>query len=576
MIAAIYARKSTEQNGADADAKSVARQIENAKAFAAAKGWTIAEAYAYADDAVSGADTRKLVNRQRLLDAIRTGPPFRVLIMRDASRFSRRDGDEAFGELKAIANAGVQIWFYQDGQPFKFGTFGDNIAGYVNAEMNAEFRRAISRWTTEAMRRKALAGHVTGGRVFGYDNVRVDGHVERRINDTEAAIVRRIFEGAAAGNGQKRIAIDLNTEGSPAPRSQQGRPCAWAQSSVHEVLFRDLYRGEIVWNRTRKRNQDGEKSVTPRPSSEWLRMPAPALRIVPEELWQAAHARIAKARAEYRDATKGLRGGRRQLESKYLLPGFARCSCCNGGLFVSCCNHGSPGHRRRVFAYGCTSHHNKGRVVCPNGLKAPVEALDAVVLESIGKLITPDLAEDIVGRVRELLEEPHQDERRERLVSELAAAELKVEKYAEAIATAGNVPAVARRLREADERRQELARSIEELGAVPLRARVDWRAAERQAREKMAAWRELLHRQVAAGWVSEARKVLRQLLREGPIRFEPFEEPGRRGYRFRGALSIGEMLDGIVQWQMASPPGSGLPLAIIPFSGELEVRRRAA
>jgi len=38
MIAAIYARKSTEQTGADADAKSVARQIDNARAFAEA--WT--------------------------------------------------------------------------------------------------------------------------------------------------------------------------------------------------------------------------------------------------------------------------------------------------------------------------------------------------------------------------------------------------------------------------------------------------------------------------------------------------------------------------------------------------------
>ena len=36
LIAAIYARKSTEQTGADADAKSVARQIESARAFAAA------------------------------------------------------------------------------------------------------------------------------------------------------------------------------------------------------------------------------------------------------------------------------------------------------------------------------------------------------------------------------------------------------------------------------------------------------------------------------------------------------------------------------------------------------------
>src|SRR2546426_12795957 len=99
MIAAIYAGKSTEQNGADADAKSVARQIENARAFAASKGWTVADAHVYADDAVSGAEVKKLVNRERLLQVIRARPPFKALILRDTSRFGRRDGDEGFSEL---------------------------------------------------------------------------------------------------------------------------------------------------------------------------------------------------------------------------------------------------------------------------------------------------------------------------------------------------------------------------------------------------------------------------------------------------------------------------------------------
>jgi hypothetical protein len=39
MIAAIYARKSTEQNGVGDEEKSVTRQIEHAKAYAAKKGW---------------------------------------------------------------------------------------------------------------------------------------------------------------------------------------------------------------------------------------------------------------------------------------------------------------------------------------------------------------------------------------------------------------------------------------------------------------------------------------------------------------------------------------------------------
>ncbi len=45
------------------------------------------------------------------------------------------------------------------------------------------------------MQRKARAGHVTGGLVFAYDDVDVNGangarsHVDRRINETEAAVV---------------------------------------------------------------------------------------------------------------------------------------------------------------------------------------------------------------------------------------------------------------------------------------------------------------------------------------------------------------------------------------------------
>ena len=41
MIAAIYARKSTEQNGVGDEEKSVTRQIEHAKAYATKKGWTV-------------------------------------------------------------------------------------------------------------------------------------------------------------------------------------------------------------------------------------------------------------------------------------------------------------------------------------------------------------------------------------------------------------------------------------------------------------------------------------------------------------------------------------------------------
>ncbi len=42
MIAAIYARKSTEQSGVNDEERSVTRQIEHGKAYAIRKGWTLA------------------------------------------------------------------------------------------------------------------------------------------------------------------------------------------------------------------------------------------------------------------------------------------------------------------------------------------------------------------------------------------------------------------------------------------------------------------------------------------------------------------------------------------------------
>ena len=56
MIAAIYARKSTEQNGVPDEEKSVTRQVGHAKTYAVKKGWVVADEHLYQDDGISGAE----------------------------------------------------------------------------------------------------------------------------------------------------------------------------------------------------------------------------------------------------------------------------------------------------------------------------------------------------------------------------------------------------------------------------------------------------------------------------------------------------------------------------------------
>jgi site-specific DNA recombinase len=175
----------------------------------------------------------------------------------------------------------------------------------------------------DALARKARASHVAGGRVFGYRNVDVfngadvhgrpiRSHVTREIHDDEAAVVRRIFELCATGHGVRRTAGLLNEAGAVSPQPQQARRAGWAASSVRTVLFRELYRGVVLWSRTRKRNVFGQPQLNPRDPSEWVRLDVPELRIVSDEVWQAAHARLDAARRVYSQAQRATSGADRQ------------------------------------------------------------------------------------------------------------------------------------------------------------------------------------------------------------------------------------------------------------------------
>ena len=124
--------------------------------------------------------------------------------------------------------------------------------------------------------------------MFGYDNVRVNGHVERRINEPQAVVVRRMFELSASGMGYLRIARLLNDEQALAPSPQQSRPVGWSPSSVYEVVHRPLDRGEVVWNKTKKRDAGGKTAPTARPESEWLRLYREDLRVVSDAVTHVA------------------------------------------------------------------------------------------------------------------------------------------------------------------------------------------------------------------------------------------------------------------------------------------------
>src|SRR4051794_9158419 len=194
MVAAVYARKSTEQTGIADEQKSVSRQVEHARSYATAKGWTVDNAHVFVDDGISGAEFANRPGFLRLMNALKPRPPFQVLIMSEESRLGREAIETAYA-LKQLVTAGVHVWFYLEARERTLDSPTDKIMLSLTAFADELEREKARQRTYDAMLRKARAGHVTGGRVFGYDNVRADvGGVLRVINDDEAAVVRDIFE----------------------------------------------------------------------------------------------------------------------------------------------------------------------------------------------------------------------------------------------------------------------------------------------------------------------------------------------------------------------------------------------
>ena len=111
LAAACYARKSTSQDGVSDDQKSVARQIEQAQAFAERRGWTIAAEHIYVDDGISGAE---FANRPAFLRSMTRSsrqPPFQALVMADESRLGREQIEVSYA-LKQLVTAGVRVFCY--------------------------------------------------------------------------------------------------------------------------------------------------------------------------------------------------------------------------------------------------------------------------------------------------------------------------------------------------------------------------------------------------------------------------------------------------------------------------------
>jgi site-specific DNA recombinase len=548
---AIYSRKSNEQHGS-AETRSIAMQVGHARTRAAAQGWTVVgPAYLYEDDDISGKEFVRRLGLQRLMRDIDSAPqpPFDILMTMDESRLGR-DLFEAGANLKRIVESGVRVYFYGE-QRFA------NLSDATNCIMTAvrlggaqmEQEKAAER-VTHTMHRKFELGHVCGGNVYGYRRVAMPlaapdptgkrrwSHVVLAIDAREAAQVVRIFELAAEGKGYGAIARLLTQEGVPSPSQRneerhraQGkvRDYSWGEAVVRQILHRKLYIGIAEYGKTKRGYKKGTAVTTKRPEREWKTRACPELRVVSDEVWTRAHARLAATRSYYLRTQGERRDGRPELDNPYLLSGFTACADCGRPLLVK--KSGDQAH------YKCSGNH-RGKSVCSNGASFPVTTANEAVLNALldevlehGAIIRA-LDRAVQQAVEEVGSPETQRLERDRLGEELRKVDGQLANLVAGLATMGGSVTVLEAIKQGEQRKMELQAALNRLqAAVPTLTPEDKAALEEGLRKLCDDWH---HYFLSPDAIPACRQILKSVLR-GRLHFKML---GRGAATFTGDVVV--------------------------------------
>ena len=516
--AAIYGRVSSDNQ----NERSPDDQVADCRAFAAEQGWETPDDLVFIDRAISGATAARPAY-QRMRAALAAGA-FDVLLAFDGSRIARNERDffELLDDLQAAGARAISVSTRQS---------LDELSERFQSVISAYDRQRIAVGTRRGLKARARGAKATGGLAYGYTTEPcVEGGRRIIVKPAEAAVVRRIFEEYANGQGLKALAHALNAEQIPAPtprgvRGKEGAAPSWAPTSVREMLRNDLYRGQLVYNRSRwVRQRNGKRKRFDRPREEWIAQDVPELRIIAEDAWNAAHDMIAKRAADSPQKA----GAERATKLRHrLLAGVLRCGEC-GFAFCS--------HSAHSGQMGCSGRRARG--TCDIALRVSHDEVAERILAAIDtQLLNTEAVEKLIAKATELVEAALKHGEHERDREQLAVLDRKIRRKTEVFEDEDDEVAAAGLRRELVELRNERRRLRERVAAAESGSRLDAAAIRARLSQMAQDVRERFAKNAAEG-----REAIIGLIAEderGHQRLDVIEDaawPG--GYRIAGKWRI--------------------------------------
>jgi DNA invertase Pin-like site-specific DNA recombinase len=503
--AVAYYRMST-----DRQETSIPAQREAVKAYAKRHGYRIVREYK--DEGISGDDTDKRLQFQRMRSDAGERGDFRVVLCWDQDRFGRFDTLDAGYWIKPFRDAGVRLETIAQGR-IDWDDFAGRIVYAVQQEGKHAFLRDLSRTSIRGSLAAAKLGQWNGGPppyAYKVENKRlVPG------DPGEIAVVRWIFETYAnTGASLGELAARLNERGVPSPGGTM-----WHKTTVQKILDGRVYLGDIVWNRRHEGKyhavRGGEIAaerkrggVVYHTREDWVVVPDAHEPLVSPELWKKAQ----RKRAENRHRKTPRR------DKPFLFTRLVVCTDCGWPMHGATNVQKDRDKRGKVRStktytyrrYICGRYNAHGKAGCRCNT-VPERVLSAVVRR---KLYEEFLDPANLAKLREEIERQlkagsrSDPERAERLRAALAKLDRQIDEGTERYLTAPKalLPELAAKLDRWKEEREGLTAELEALQAEA--GPEDYAARADKALAQLARLREEFNAPHAA----RLREVIRQMV----------------------------------------------------------------
>ena len=323
---ALYARISEDQTGEGA---GVARQLDEARALAKAKGWDVV--HEFTDNSISALTGKRRPGYEALRSTLEQGTVEQVVVWQ-TSRLWRNRGERA-RDIEMLAKQRVGVIAVKGPSLDLSTAYGRGMAGLLG-EFDTLESEVKSERVAAAAAQRAKQGKPNGPLGYGW---RRQGD-EYVIEPDEAEIVREIVRRLAARETIRGVTADLNERGVPAPKT-----ATWGKTSVKKIALRPSNVALLI----RHRGQ---------PDEELLPGCWPPL--IDREQWD--HVRAVLSEPARRDNATTRPGARKHLLSW----GVGECGICGGRLRVALKGNQKWGTKSHLYVCddkGCTGR-NQGSV----------------------------------------------------------------------------------------------------------------------------------------------------------------------------------------------------------------------